>query len=189
MSASTVLSDVVVTLEELLKNQQRPAGFFDVSLNSPAEETAVANGMRPKVNLFLYRVTENAFGKNQEEEALAPDTLGYPPLWLNTCFLLTPFAENKLDELRVLGEAMRVLHDNAIVSGAALQGSLENTSEELHIHLNPFSLEQVAQIWSAMDKSYRLSVCYEVRTVFIDSLVQRQVTRVLDIDTRFSQSP
>ncbi len=189
MSASTVLSDVVVTLEELLKSEQRPANFFDVSLNSPADETAVAQGSRPKINLFLYRVTENAFGKNQEEEAVGPNTLTYPPLWLNACFLLTPFAENKLDELRILGEAKRVLHDNTILSGAMLQGSLANTSEELHVHLNPFSLEQVAQIWSSLDKSYRLSVCYEVRTVSIDSLLQRQVTRVLDVDTRFSQAP
>jgi uncharacterized protein DUF4255 len=188
MSASTVISDVTLTLEELLKSEQRPANFFDVSLKSPADEV-IQQGMKPKVNVFLYRVTENAFGKNQEKQALGPDTLEYPPLWLNVFFLLTPFAEDKLDELRVLGEAMRVLHDNSSVSGAALKGSLENTSEELHVHLSPFSLEQVAQIWSALDKSYRLSVCYEVRTMFIDSLIQSQVSRVVEGDTQFSQLP
>lgn len=188
MSASTVISDVTLTLEELLKSEQRPANLFDVSLKSPADEV-IQQGMRPKVNVFLYRVAENAFGKNQEKQALGPDALEYPPLWLNAFFLLTPFAEDKLDELRVLGEAMRVIHDNSSVSGAALKGSLENTSEELHIHICPFSLEQVAQIWSALDKSYRLSVCYEVRTVFIDSLIQSPIRRVVDIDTQFSQLP
>jgi Pvc16 N-terminal domain len=188
MSASTVISDVTLTLEELLKSEQRPASLFDVSLKSPADEV-IRQGMKPKVNLFLYRVTENAFARNQEKQALGPDLLEYPPLWLNVGFLLTPFAEDKLDELRVLGEAMRVLHDNSIVSGAALKGALENTSEELQVHLCQFSLEQVAQIWTALDKAYRLSVCYEVRTVFIDSLLQLPVSRVLDVDTRFSQLP
>jgi hypothetical protein len=188
MSASSVISDVTLTLEELLKSEQRPANFFDVSLKSPADE-AVEAGMTPKVNLFLYRVAENAFAKNQEKQALGPNILEYPPLWLNLFFLLTPFAEDKLDELRVLGEAMRVLHDNSIVPGAALKGSLENTGEELHVHLSLYALEQVTQIWSALDKSYRLSVCYEVRTMFIDSLIQLPVSRVLEVDTRFSQLP
>ena len=188
MSASSIISDVTLTLEELLKSEQRPANFFEVSLKSPADEV-IQQGMKPKVNVFLYRVSENAFGKNQDKQVLGPDTLEYPPLWLNLFFLLTPFAEDKLDELRVLGEAMRVLHDNAIVSGAALKGSLESTSEELHVHLNPYPLEQIAQIWSALDKPYRLSVCYEVRTVFIDSLIQTPVSRVFEINTTFSQLP
>lgn len=184
MSASTVISDVTHTLEELLKTEQRPASSFDVSLKSPAEEISQ---QKPKVNLFLYRIAENAFAKNQEREPIGLNALEYPPLWLNAFFLLTPFAEDKLDELRVFGEAMRVLHDNSVVSGSALKGALEHTNEELRVTLCQFSLEQLAQIWNALDKPYRLSVCYEVRTVFIDSLVQTPVTRVLEIDSRFSQ--
>jgi uncharacterized protein DUF4255 len=186
MSASTVISDVTRTLEEVLKNEQRPANTFDVSLKSPAEEVVQQGG--PRVNLFLYRVAENAFGRNQERQAIGTDALEYPPLWLNIFFLLTPFAEDKHDEYRVFGEAMRVLHDNSIISGAALQGSLENTGEELRVDLCPFTLEQLAQIWGALDKPYRLSVCYEVRTVFIDSLIQTPVSRVLEVTTQFSQT-
>lgn len=185
MSASSVISDVTSTLQDLLKNEQRPANTFDVSLKSPADE--VPQQGKPKVNLFAYRVIENAFAKNQERQAIGPGALEYPPLWLNIFFLLTPFAEEKLDELRVFGEAMRVLHDNSIIPRARLKGVLENTDEELHVELCPFSLEQLAQIWSALDKPYRLSVCYEVRTVYIDSLVQTPVSRVLEIENLFSQ--
>src|ERR1041385_1101859 len=183
MSASTVISDVTRTLEELLKNQQRPAQTFDVSLESPVDEVVQQN--KPKVNLFLYRVSENAFGKNPERQAIGPDALEYPPLWLNLFFLLTPFADDKLDELRVLGEAMRVLHDNAIVAGGALKGPLEHTAEELAVTLCAFTLECFAKIWNALNNPYRLSVCYGVQTVFIDSLIQTPVSRVLEIDHRF----
>ena len=139
------------------------------------------------MNLFLYRVAENAFGKNPERQTIGPDALEYPPLWLNLFFMLTPFADDKLDELRVFGEAMRVFHDNSIVMADALKGSLENTTEELRVDFCAFTLEQLAQIWNALDKPYRLSVCYEVRTVFIDSLIQTPVSRVLEIENRFSQ--
>jgi len=185
MSASTVISDVTRTLEELLKSEQRPANSFDVSLKSPVDE--VIQQGKPKVNLFLYRVAENAFGKNPERQTIGPDALEYPPLWLNLFFMLTPFADDKLDELRVFGEAMRVFHDNSIVMADALKGSLENTTEELRVDFCAFTLEQLAQIWNALDKPYRLSVCYEVRTVFIDSLIQTPVSRVLEIENRFSQ--
>src|SRR5215831_8147805 len=187
MSASTVISDVTLTLEELLKNEQRPGDSFEVSLKSPAEEE-IQQG-KPKVNLFLYRVAENPFGRNPERQSIGPESLEYPPLWLNLFFLLTPFAEDKLDELRVFGEAMRVLHDNSIVSAPLLKGGLDHTVEELHVDLCPFTLEQLAQIWSALDKPYRLSVCYEVRTVLIDSLVETPISRVLEIENRFSQTP
>jgi hypothetical protein len=188
MSASTVISDVTLTLEELLKSEQRPANTFDVSVTSPAEEV-IQQGMKPRINLFLYRVAENIFGKTQEQEPLGAEALQYPALWLNVFFLLTPFAEDKLDEQRVFGEAMRIFHDNSIIPPAALKGALESTNEELSIVLCPFSLEQLTQIWSALDKPYRLSVCYEVRTVFIESLNQTPVSRVRELSMEFSQTP
>jgi Pvc16 N-terminal domain len=185
MSASTVISDITHTLEELLKSEQQPPNSFDVSLKSPSEEIGQ---QRPKVNLFLYRIAEDPFARNQERQPIGLNALEYPALWLNAFFLLTPFAEHKLDELSVLGEAMRVLHDNSVITRSALKGpSLEHTNEEVHVSLCQFSLEQLAQIWNALDEPYRLSVCYEVRTVFIDSLIQTPVSRVLDIDNRFSQ--
>jgi hypothetical protein len=186
MSASTVISDVTLTLEELLRSEQRPANLFDVSLKSPVDEVSQN---KPKVNLFPYRVEQNAFGRNPERQAIGPDALEYPPLWLNIFFMLTPFADDKLDELKVFGEAMRVLHDNAAMPPRALKGSLENTGEELHLDFCPFTLEQLAQIWNALDKPYRLSVCYEVRTIFIDSLIQTPINRVLEVDHGFSQLP
>ncbi|HEX8475987.1 MAG TPA: DUF4255 domain-containing protein [Pyrinomonadaceae bacterium] len=186
MSASSVISDVTETLEALLKNEQLPRDTFDVSLKSPADET-VQPSMKPKVNLFLFRVMENAFAKNQEWQAVGTDTLNYPPLALNLFYVLTPYAENRLDEQRIFGEAMRILHDNAVVAGATLRGALENTSEELKIDMVPFTLENIAQIWSAMNQPYRLSVCYQVRMVLIDSRIARRITRVTESEQHLSQ--
>ena len=179
MSSSSVIGDVTQTLEELLRDAQLPRNTFDVSLKSPADEK-VSPSMRPKINLFLFRVSENPFAKNQDWQPVTPDTLRYPPLALNLSYVLTPYAENKLDEQRVFGEAMRVLYENSIIPAAALKGGLENTAEELKVDLCHLSLDQQAQIWSALGQPYRLSACYEVRMVLIDSQTERVATRVTE---------
>ncbi|HVF50275.1 MAG TPA: DUF4255 domain-containing protein [Pyrinomonadaceae bacterium] len=184
MSASSVIGDVTQTLEELLVAQQLPENTFDVSLKSPADEK-VQPSMRPKVNLFLFRVEVNPFARNQDWSTLGPDAQRYPPLVLNLYYVLTPFAENKLDEQRVFGEAMRVLHDNSIIPAAALRGGLENTAEELKVDLCQFTMENLSEIWGALDQPYRLSVCYAIRMVSIDSVVERNVKRVTEAQFEF----
>ncbi|GAB4569838.1 MAG: DUF4255 domain-containing protein [Anaerolineae bacterium] len=186
MSVSSVIGDVTETLEELLKNEQRPPNSFTISLKSPAEET-IEPSMKPKVNLFLFRVTENPFAKNQPWQATGPDRLQGPPLALNLFYVMTPIAEDKLDEHRVLGEAMRIFHDHSLIDVAHLKGSLAHTSEEIKIDLIPLTLEDLTRIWNALNKPYRLSVGYEVRVVMVDSGVERTVGRVTEREDRFSQ--
>jgi len=188
MSASTAIGDVTQTLQDLLTSQQNPADLFDVSLNSPAEETLDPNTTRPKVNLFLFRVTENPFIQNQDWIPDGLSNLEFPPLAVNLFYVLTPFAENKLDEHRVLGEAMRIFHDNGVVQAPNLRGSLENTAEEIKIDLVQLAVEDLTRIWTALAKPYRLSVGYEVRTVMVDSSVARPVGRATSIVTQFTQT-
>jgi hypothetical protein len=187
MSSSSVISDVTQTLEELLTDGQLPKNSFEVSLKSPADEN-VSPSMKPKVNLFLFRVSENPFAKNQDWQPVNVDTLRYPPLALNLTYVLTPYAENKLDEQRVFGEAMRVLYENSIIPAAALRGGLENTAEELKVDLCHLTLEQQTQVWNALGQPYRLSVCYEVRMVLIDSVSERPAARVSQPVFDLSQS-
>jgi hypothetical protein len=55
---------------------------------------------------------------------------------------------------------------------------LENTAEELRIILNPISMEDVTKLWSAFLRSYRLSVSYEVKVIYIDSERETEAERV-----------
>ncbi|HKS28224.1 MAG TPA: DUF4255 domain-containing protein [Pyrinomonadaceae bacterium] len=178
MSSSTVIGDVTLTLQELLKDEQSPAGLFAVSLKSPADE--IVEPMKPKINLFLFHVIESEFTRGGDWQPVGADTLRYPPLALNLFYVMTPYIEDKLDEQRIFGEAMRVFHDNSIIDAAALKGTLENSAEELKVDLVRSSMEQLTQIWSALGKAYRLSVVYQVRMVLIDSLIERGARRVLE---------
>lgn len=182
MSASSVIGDVTQTLNDLLVSSQQPTGMFDVSLSSPADEVVAAN--LPRVNLFLFRVTENAHLKNREWLPINSDAQQYPPLALTLFYVLTPFAVNKVDEHRVLGEAMRIFHDNSILGEAVLRGSLATSNDDLKLSLCQLSIEDLTRIWNALSRPYRLSVAYEVRVVLVDSAQQQRVTRVTEkIDT------
>ena len=184
MSASTVIGDVTLTLEELLKSDQRVK--FDVTHNSPAQE-ASSQTTTSRVNLYLFRVVEDPHTKNQEWLPVAGDILRKPPLILDLYYVLTPFAQDELDEQRILGEAMRILYDHATIEGALLKGGLADTDEELFVDLNPFSLEELVRIWNASNQAYRLSVCYQVRTVAIDSSIEESTRRVLEKENQHRQ--
>jgi hypothetical protein len=187
MSASSAIGDVTQTLQELLQNEQQPRGMFNISLISPADEVVQPGSpnMTPTINLFLFRVIEDQFTKNQEWQAVGTDKLHYPPLALNLFYVLTPFAEDKLDEHRTLGEAMRVFYDHSIVKAPFLKGSLEDSTEELKVDLCQLSVEDSTRIWNALSKAYRLSVCYQVRIVMIDSRIEESTTRVAEKESRF----
>jgi hypothetical protein len=186
VSASTAIGDVTETLQALLTDQQRPLGTFAVSLQSPAEEPVEA-GNAPRINLFLLRVTPNPHSRNPPWTAEGTGALRFPPLALNLYYVVTPFATNQVDEHRVLGEAMRILHDHATLAGAALRGSLANTTEEFRIELAAPTIEDLTRIWSAFARPYRLTVCYEAQVVVIDSETVRPVVRVTGKEDVFTQ--
>jgi hypothetical protein len=180
MSVSSVIGDVTSTLKKLLEDQQSDSIIkkFKVSLASPADEIIDPN--ETKINLYLFRIDENPFGKNREWLPIGTETRHYPPLALNLFYVLTPYSELQTDGHRALGEAMRILHDHAILQSPHLQNSLEFSQSDLKIELCPFNLEELTRVWNAFNIAYRLSVCYQVRIIFIDSLLQQDVRRVTE---------
>jgi hypothetical protein len=184
MSASSVLGDVTQTLEELLEDEQRPASLFEVSLRSPADERVEA-GMRPRINLYLFRAEENASAKNQPWLVSSADSRQHPPLALSLFYVVTPYADRLLDEHRVLGEAMRVLYDQALVTPSALRGALRDSGEELRLHLVPTHIEDLTRVWNAFNQPYRLSVVYRAEVVRIDSAIEERVVPVTEAVTDY----
>jgi hypothetical protein len=144
-----------------------------ITLSSP-DETA------KKLSLFLYQVMENAYLKNEEMQSLNSKKLKYPPLTLSLFYLVTPHTQNMDSDHIILGKVMQIFHDNSILRGSVLPDSL--VGEELRLILNPLSMEELNKIWTVISKTktYKLSVCYEVTPVAIDSMREREVTRVTE---------
>ncbi len=142
----------------------------------------------PRVNVFLYRVTQNGYLLNQEIPGRGNASgYGHPPLSLDLHYLVTAYGNTAVsgggaavfDDTPahfLLGSAMRVLHDVPIVtegvmtvrapSGAlVLHESLRDGYERVRLGLEPLTLEDVTKVWTALALRYRLSaaVCRQRR--------------------------
>nr|CBH39147.1 conserved hypothetical protein [uncultured archaeon] len=178
MSDYNAISDVGKTLIQLLEDNIEDAsviGKNQITLSSPEE-------VEPdkKLSLFLYQVTENAYLKNEELQSLNTKKLKYPPLTLSLFYLVTPNTQNMDSDHIILGKVMQIFHDNSILKGSILQDSL--VGDELRLILSPLSTEELNKIWIVISKTktYKLSVCYEVTPVRIDSMRKREVKRVTE---------
>lgn len=178
MSTSTAIGDVTRSLADLLTKGQDPTGSFGVSLKSPADEEIDENN--PTINLYLFRIEENPFAKNRTWQAVGDDRLHKTPLSLNLFYVVTPYAKQQEDGHRILGQAMRIFYDHAILEPILLGEPLQHTADPLKLDLCAFNLEDLTRVWNAFNKQYRLSVCYQVRIVFIDSAIDTNVARVTE---------
>ena len=126
MSASTAIGMVSASLRNLLVGEMKLTPVVPVTVLAPDEK-----GDARRVNLFLYKITENAFLKNQDWALQPGDSsrIVDAPLSLNLFYLLTPYAQNhpvtgNSTGQEILGEVMRVFYENPTVPPAHLDPGL-----------------------------------------------------------------
>jgi hypothetical protein len=191
VSTYLVIRGVTETLKSLLDSQMELNGIT-VSSAPPDLEP---DTKEKRINLYLYKVLENAYLKNQEIPGEGhPAAYGHPPLSLALYYLLTAFpdidAYNKDYDLTVheiLADAMRVFHDYPILTDSMeippgsgtklLHTSLQNQFEKGKITLEPLDTEELTKIWMGFTKPYRLSAGYVVSVVQIESQKPRRIAR------------
>lgn len=193
MSDHLAIAGVSRTLRTLLRDRMRTV--VPVTLAPPDVTIAAASDRR--VNLYLFKVSENAALKNQEIPGHGhPAQYGRPPLSLCLYYLLTTHVGAEASEDAdlqcqvLLGDAMRVLHDYTVVPDSLaitrpavgtlgdpiLDESLLDEFERLKIYLEPANLEEVSKIWTALPAAnFRRSAVYEVSVVQIESRLARRV--------------
>ncbi len=172
MPGSDVIASVSETLQGVLNNA---VGTLD---NPPP--TAELSNLQDNIStnparltIFLFEVAEDSSARNKPRirTAAAPNILtAKPPMALVLRYLVTAWGGDRATEHRLLGRAMQVLYDGALISGPDLQGgALKNTTEVLKVTLLPLTLEERTRVWYSVQRPYRLSLYYEVRVVNLDS--------------------
>jgi hypothetical protein len=186
MSNYNAIVEVGNTLRKLLWDRMKEDKSFSIitsesqiTFSSPGE--IVSDDL---LSLFLYRVIENEYLKNEEMQRDNATMLIYPPLSLSLFYLVTPHTTSRENDHILLGKVMQVFYDHAIVRGSALQGSL--MGEELRMILHPLPIDDLNKIWNVIAQSepYKLSLSYEVTPVRIDSLRKREVKRVIEAELK-----
>src|SRR5437660_3453496 len=170
MSNFLAIGGVSATLQALLRDRMElPSGIggtnLQVTISTPPSEDETQTAEPPRVNLFLYRTTENGALKNQMIPGQGhPSEYGHPPLSLVLHYLLTAYgttedADQANETLAhfLLGSAMRVLHDYPVITDSLttlhapptqiLHASLRGEFERIKICLDPISLEDLSKVW------------------------------------------
>ncbi len=191
----TALRATSLTLAELLRQHFNadpalrllfnPAlgGAMVVSLNSPQEMNQ--NNVQG-LSLWLYRVRRDSELLNRPPERIDRTQIRGVPLPVCLHYLLTPVvtstnAQSGETEQMILGKGLQVLHDHAIVRGTELQDDFSGTTVELHIRLETLTLEELSRVYDALERSYQLSVSYEVSTIFIESEHEPQLSSPVEV--------
>jgi Pvc16 N-terminal domain/IPT/TIG domain len=170
MSVSTALGLVSASLRNLLIGEMQLTPSVPVTIMAPDEP-----GGDQRINLFLYKIEENAFLKN-EEWTLKPgnsNQLVQTPLSLNLFYLMTPYAKNdpqtgNTTAHEILGEAMRVFYENSIIPQNHLEPDLKTAREEFRIVYSALDPEELSRLWTTFAQPFRLSVRYQISTVQLD---------------------
>jgi hypothetical protein len=176
VSASTAIGLVSSSLRSLLVGEMRLSLAVDVTLLAPDEQA----GDR-RINLFLYRLAENPYLKNLGPVVLPSDPRRVvpSPLSLDLYYLVTSYAPNDPQDgnataHQMLGEAMRVLHENPVLPAAYLANGLRDAREQLQIVEKPLDPDELSRIWATFSQPFRLSVLYQVSAVQLDQAPERQ---------------
>ena len=172
MSVSSALGLVSASLRNLLLGEMQLTPAVPVTIMAPDEP-----GGDQRINLFLYKIEENPFLKN-EEWTLKPgnsNQLVPPPLSLNLFYLMTPYAKNdpqtgNATAHEILGEAMRVFYENPVIPQNHLEADLKTAREEFKIVYSALDPEELSRLWTTFAQPFRLSVRYQISTVQLDML-------------------
>ncbi len=157
-------------------------GKMVVSLNSPQEMTDLpAEGL----SVWLYRIERDPERLNAPPERISPTQLRPVPLPLRLHYLMTPIVaiKNKNSpetEQLILGKVLQALYDHPTLRGVDLQSDFKGDALEITARLEPISLEELSRVYDALDRSWTLSVSYEVSVVYIASSAEPEdITPVL----------
>src|SRR5262249_12069603 len=137
------------------------------------------------ISLFLYSIMPAAEYRVQNEVPFLSGDSQPPSFPVELYYLLTTYPQQNPDPTdrtlqthTLLGFAMRVFFDNAILTGSALRGSLPR-DEELRLTYQPITVEDMTRIWGVFPgNSLRTSVSYVLSPVRILSARVPGGTRV-----------
>lgn len=197
MSNALAIAAVTATLRNLLHaGLTADHNLADATVTMQPVDRARANGdSANQMNIFLYHVQPNAAWRNMDYPGRTRSgETSVPPVGLNLYYLLTAFGRDN-DTQRpfsheLMGRAISILADHPLLGADEIKAALPDNDlwtqiERIRFTLQPYSVDEIAKIWTGFQTQYRLSVAYEAAVVLIDS--NRAAKTPVPVLTRGSQ--
>jgi hypothetical protein len=190
MTNPLTIAATTAILRDLLNNQivQRRITVLvgDVSVTTlPLDRIQHGPDERAQLNLFLYRVTPNTRWMQPRLTERESRAHPRPALALDLYYLVTAFGQQDFQSEILLGFAIQVMQESAILAPEQVRSILasvsENTAGGAAAALSEFAAsdftdtldrfeirpefansEEISRIWSTIQSPYRPSVAYKV---------------------------
>ncbi len=171
MAGSDVLRDTAETIVFLLR-AGIPTPMVDptrIQVATPDEFESLRDPAHPNITVFLYRIGINPQMRNNPRRLLADGRLQRQPLPLELCFMITAWAKDTRDELRIVGKILQILYERGELGASDLVGSSWENDDTVQLILESLPLEDHYRIWDATEVPYRLSLTYMARVIGISA--------------------
>lgn len=157
MLAISALSVAANELRSLLESEIEDLTVGQVLIGHPKDTFESMADDENNLNLFFYNVQFDGY---------PADGMSDNPLYVRLHCLITAVAGRRTvpsageNDLRLVGEVMRVLHQKPVIS---VNDATDSEVAQLQIVPHPLNLDNLNHVWSTQgDTPYRLSVAYEM---------------------------
>lgn len=173
----SVIADIGLSLVKVLRAALVPELVSQpdgVGLGNPADRGDM------NVTVYLYEIKENTDVRSQDMVDMG-DRMRYPGVALDLFYIVTAHSTSDIltrgiDEQRMLGKIIQLLHDHPMLAGDDLEGALTDSTNTYRISKEQLPLETLVSLFP--NQPYKLSLGYKVGPVTIDSTRTRSVSRV-----------
>ena len=193
MSSVLAIAAVTQLLKDLINDalingdvsQALGADFTVTALPPDRVVTGNSETQATQLNIFLYRVTPNAAMRNTDLPTRDRDgrLVCRPRLALDLHYILTAVSADELHAEILLGYAMQLFHETAILPRETIRAALSSgipgnilpdnfgvihaaeladQVELLKITPRTLSMDDISKMWTALQASYRTTVAYDV---------------------------
>ena len=178
LAVATVTATLRQILDDAVSKDVNGASATAVRPNAPNNQLP-----NPGVNIYLYQVTPNAAWRNADVPTRSADggLVQQPRAAIDLHYLLSCYGnEGELEPQRVLGSAVRILHEQPILPRKKIRDVIDaapflttsNLDEEVELvkfTQLALSLEELAKLWSVFFQTpYVLSVAFQGTVVLIE---------------------
>lgn len=173
MAGYEAIADVAESLKRYLQLGMNDVfgettNAVEVTLDSPKKIEEDGRTESRLLSLYLFKITQNTFLRNQPPAPLNATQLRPRPLVVDLSMMITPYGASEDNRLRILGRAIQLLDVDPILSGTDLQRTLSGSLEQIVITHQPVTQDLISQVWQALELSMRLGAFYLVAPVTLE---------------------
>jgi len=188
------VTDSLMNLLTMYINNVVSPSFGVTLVATPPDQVSVS--MVRTLSLYLHHVRETPYTQNRPGPGSDHPNIATAPLGLDLFYVLTAHHRtgNTFDatlEQRMMGFAMKALHDNPVVTDATrvsvggimtpvFKNTLMGRGNRLNVELRKIDPEQALAIWTTGDRQFaRLGAYYQVSLVLLEPEPARQFPGVV----------